>query len=309
MMLRRVGFAATVLLLAQALLAAAQGPVLLQWQFKEGDKDKFYIEEKTVSKTTVKVAGMAIDQDQTAVKVSQIIVKSRTVDGVVLEQRIESFNTKMVMMGNTIEPAKEIEDLLKNVVFTIHLSSNGKLTKFEGYDQFIKNVDKASADAGDEQKAMEMKMFKAVLTEEALSAGSSYPFSVLPNKAVNKGESWKREQSASMGPLGNFKLGLNLTYKGPADGGMEKVDITGEMSYEAPKADGPDLGFKIAKVDLNQKKLTGSLLFDTKAKRVSSLELNTVLGGSMTIEVGGMQTQVDLEGTSTQTVRVLEKRP
>ena len=78
-MLRRAALGLTALALVHG---AALGQTTLQWKFKEGDK--FYVEEKMVSKNTTVVAGTTTVQEQTETRISSFLVKSRTKDGVIL---------------------------------------------------------------------------------------------------------------------------------------------------------------------------------------------------------------------------------
>src|SRR5262245_21087403 len=89
-MLQRAALASLVTL---AFCGPAFGQASLQWKFKEGDT--FYLEEKIVSKTTTDVLGMKNTEEQTQIRISSFVVKSRTRDGVVLEQRIESWKSKI----------------------------------------------------------------------------------------------------------------------------------------------------------------------------------------------------------------------
>jgi hypothetical protein len=291
--------AAVSLVALAALTAPAFGQTNLNWKFKEGDQ--FYLEERMVSKTTSSVAGMTVTEEQTQVRVSSFKVKSRTKDGVVLEQRIESWKSKIVGgQPGAEEGTKLLEQATRGVVFTIELSSSGKVTKFDGYNQMLKKIQDANPE--------EAKKFKAIATEEVLRAPLVMVFDVLPEKAVKKGESWNKEISVPLGPMGTFKFSTAFTYNGAGDGG-EQIGSKGTFSFEPSKADAGDLGFKIVKMDLTKKESTGKLVFDNAKGRLVVNEFTMPLAGTMTIEVQGMQIDVQVDGTETRTLKVLEKRP
>jgi hypothetical protein len=304
-MMKHVLLAAFGLLLVQAAPASAQ--VSLQWKLKEGEK--FYLEEKAVSKTTVSVMGNNLETKTEMTKVTEVVVKKMTREAIVLEIKMDSVSSKAEIMGNTVDSSGDLVALLKNVTFTLTMTPEGKVTKFQGYDQFLKNMETALAAADDEGKKIGFKMLKQMLTEETFKTSSAAIFDVLPVGPVKVGEQWKRVQRMPMGPMGLFKLDLNLTYKGPGEGNTEKIDVKGDFSHEASTADAGDALFKITKLDLTQKKIEGHLLFDKKTNRLTHHELNLTLAGKMGIDAGGMELEVGLEGTEARTTRLLEKRP
>jgi Family of unknown function (DUF6263) len=197
------------------------------------------------------------------------------------------------------------------VVFTFQLSPEGKITKFDGFDQVAKNLANAINAAGDETKAAVLKMMQSIVTEDLTRASIVDLFDVLPNTPVKVGDSWKHTQSINAGPLGTYKGSLNLTYKGPDGKGAEKIDSKGEMSFDNPKKDkdGDALPFKVIKMEMTAKEWTGNMLFDAKAGRLISNEVKMQLGGTMVIEVAGMQVQAELETAETKTLRLTSKRP
>ncbi len=282
-----------------ALSAPAFGQTNLNWKFREGDK--FYVEERMTSKTTSTVMGMKVTEEQTQVRISSFVVKSRTKDGVVLEQRIESWKGKNVGgQPGSDEGMKLLEQATKDVVFTIELSPAGKVLKFDGYNQMLKKIMDVNPD--------EAKKFKAIATEEVLRAPLAMIFDVLPGKAVKKGESWNKEISVPLGPMGTFKFSTAFTYNGPGEGG-EQIASKGTFHFEPSKGDAGDLGFKIVKMELTKKESTGKLVFDNSKGRLVVNEFTMPLAGTMTIEIAGMQIDVEVDGTETRTLKILDKRP
>ena len=296
-MLRRAALGSLVAM--AAFTAPAVGQVSLQWKFKEGDK--FYLEEKIVSKTMTTVMGMKNTEDQTQTRISSFVVKSRSSEGVELEQRIESWKSKVASgSSGTEEGVKLLEQVSKDVVFKIQLSASGVVKRFEGYDQMIKKLNDIDKE--------EAKKFKAIASEEVLRAPLAMVFDVLPPAAVKKGDTWKKEHVVPMGPMGIFKFTTTFTYVGPGEGG-ELISTKGVFSFQPSKADASELGFKIIKLELTQKEMTGKMIFDNAKGRLVLSETSMPLAGTMTVEVQGMELDVTLDGMETRTMRISDKKP
>src|SRR5262249_50285833 len=150
--------------------------------------------------------------------------------------------------------------------------------------------------------------FKAIAGEDVLRAPLREVFDILPAAAVKKGDSWTRDVSKPMGPLGTFKVATTYAYHGLGDGG-EQVATKGVFSFQPGKADPGELGLRIVKMELTKKEATGRLVFDNAKGRLVRQETTLPLAGTMTIEVMGMQIEVRLDGTETRTSRILAKRP
>jgi hypothetical protein len=303
-MQRRVQLATFALLFLQAMPAAAQ--VKMEWKFKDGEE--FFIEEKTSGKMSMKFEGMAMDMEQKSVRLLHFVVKSRSREGMVLEQRTEAFSSEASIMGNPTPADTEVENLMKSGVFTFKLSPEGKVTEFTGYKEFAKNFADAIANA-DETKALILKMMQSMVTEDLMRAGIVDLFDVLPSGAVKGGDTWKHTQALSFGPIGAFKVTQNMTYKGQNEKELAKVDTKGEFEFDVAKKADDSIPFKITKFDFATKSYSGHMLFDAKAGRLTSGEFTTQMSGTLGAEAAGMQFQVELDGTQTMTRRLTSKRP
>jgi len=287
------------LLLGLALAAPAAAQVNLLWKLKEGDT--FFVEEKIAGKTMVTIMGNTSTEEQTQHRLSRFVVKGRARDDAVLEQRIEWWKSKNSGgMAGDQDDTKLMERLSKDVVFTIHLSPRGAITRFAGYDELLKKLA--------EFDAPEAKKLTAVAGEDVLRAPLVQVFDILPPVAVKKGQSWGQDNVLPMGPMGTFRLAANLTYLGPGDGG-EQIGTKATLSFSPSKADAGELGFKILKLDLTKKEAAGRLIFDNVKGRLVSREITLPLAGKMVIEVMGVQTEVHLDGTEKRTIRMMDKRP
>jgi hypothetical protein len=293
-MFRRSWLVAVLVLSVLALPASAQ--VTMQWKFSEGDK--FFVEEVADMKMTISLMGKDIKQEQKTTQVSSYTVKKKTADSVVLVQKIEGVDVK-VQGGFGGEMDKFMEKL-KGASFTVTLSNDGKVTKFEGYDEFVKNLA-----AGDENVG---KLLKMMINEETLKKSSEEVFAFLPSKAVSKGDSWKRDAVLPLGPFGSFKTASDYTYEGKETDG-EKISYKASMTYMAPKGDDGFGLFKIVKGNLKTEGAKGNMIFDAEKGRLVRTNMASTIRGSLTMDVMGNQFDMDMMMEMSGTARVLNKNP
>jgi len=222
-MLRRAWIGAV--LVFGGLSVPAHAQTNLEWKFTEGDK--FYVEDVSTMKQKIGFMGKDIDQTLKTTMVTSYSVKKKTGSDVVLEQKIEGVDVKS--MGGLGGDMDKMMEKLKGAKFTITLNlKDGKITKFEGYDEFIKALTEGNDEAG--------KFVKMMLSEDVLKKGCEEVFTFLPGKAVSKGESWKKEAIIPFGPLGSFKTVNDYTYQGKEDS-LEKISLKAQLTYSPPKAD------------------------------------------------------------------------
>jgi Family of unknown function (DUF6263) len=277
--------------------APVTAQVKLTWKLKEGDV--LFVEEKIVGKTAVTIMGNTVTEEQAQHRLSRFLVKSTSRDDIVLEQRIEWWKFAGGQGGNK-DDTKFLDKVCKDVLFTVHLSTGGAITRFEGYDEFLKKLA--------EYDGAEAKKLKSVAGEDVLRAPLVQIFDIMPGGGVKTGDRWERVSVVPMGPLGNFKLATVYTYSGLRDSGHQ-IDIKATLSFSSGSTDSGELGFKILKLDLTKKEATGKLVFDNVKGRLVFEELTLPLAGTMVMELMGMQVEVELEGTETRTIRMLNKRP
>jgi hypothetical protein len=132
---------------------------------------------------------------------------------------------------------------------------------------------------------------------------------VVPNREEKKGGTWKRESKLSLGPIGTW----NNTYEYTLDG-IDKdtatISVKTTMKYEKPADNmAGGLPFKIKSADLKSDNAGGKILFDLKLGRVSSVEMNQTLKGKLSIEIGGMTTEVELDQSQKTTVKTTSEDP
>jgi len=298
-MVRQRLLAAALLGVALTVPSAARSQTTLRWQFREGEK--FYVEDVILADQTVTVMDMKLNQKTTTRRLSQFTVKSADKEkpGFLLEQKILAWTAKQ---EGSIAPPDDgkLDKLTRNVTFQFRLSPGGALTNFQGYDDFLRKV-------GD-QDANEAKLFRLLLTKEALQSPLEAVFSVLPAKAVKAGDQWQHKLKVPAGPMGTFLLDVDFTYRG-TKGGMAEVTTKGKFEYQPPRQDAEGAPFKIAKADLKSPGAAGTVSFDVKAGKLVESVLKMPVSGTMTLEVMMNQVEMRLEGTETRTIRLLTKNP
>lgn len=294
--------------------AAAGDSVDLKWKFEKGKS--FYQELTTDTKQTMKVMGMDIKQDQKQTFYFSWTPQEEDKDKAwTINQKIEGIKMDIDIGGNKVnfDSTKDtgvnnpLSDFFKALVgssFKLTVSPDFKVTKIEGRDEFLKKLVTAN-------QQME-PMLKQILSDEALKQMADPAFSVVPNKAVKKGESWTKETKLNMGPIGIYDTSYKYTYEGPdeKDKSLAKIKVETTLKY-APPAEGTatQLPFKIKKADLKSSDATGVVMFDVAKGRVASSDMGLKLDGKLSIEIGGMVTEVDLSQTQKTTVKTTDDNP
>jgi hypothetical protein len=139
---------------------------------------------------------------------------------------------------------------------------------------------------------------------------SDQAFGMIPNKPVRKGDSWEKKSSLNMGPIGTFDTNYKYTYEGPDESKLQKIKVETTLKYQPP---GPNAGsalpFKILKADLASKESSGNILFDSAKGRVGGSDMTMHLAGTLTIDIGGMASEVTLDQTQTTKVKTTDENP
>lgn len=295
-MFSRIAFVAVLGLLWLGSPASAQ--TQLNWKFKEGEV--FFMDESNVADQVFTILGKRVEQKNTNRRILRYEVKSATPKGFVIEQTILSWRDKQE--GGVVPPGGDdiLERLVKGIVFRIQLNPDGSLAKYEGYEDLLTRARK-------EFPADEVKVFSSIVTEDLLKSSVELAFGGLPAKAVKPGDRWNRRLRVPAGPLGIFLFNDTMTYEGPGKGG-ERISVSTSFDYLPPK-EGGGLPFRITRADLKANGAKSSLLFDAEKGRLVSFEGTFPMSGSMTLDVGGMMTSMELSATERRTIRLSDREP
>jgi len=271
--------------------------VQLKWKFKEGDK--FYVEDVTVSKQVVVVIGQTQKVEQKTTVITSYEIQKVTSENIVVKMKIESAD---VRSDGGIGVYEKIMEKSKGTIFTITMTPKGEVKKFEGFEEFAKNVGGADEDVN--------KMLKELITPEMFIQGFEQAFAFVPDKAVKKGDTWTRGSKVPFGGIGEFRSSSTFTFNGKGEGG-EEIGVKQSLSYVPPKK-GADFGglFKIVKGDLKADNAKGTYVFDAEKGRLVSATNAMTVKGSLTLDLNGqMEVTVDLRVEQTGTSRVYDKNP
>ena len=293
-------------------LALAQDTVQLKYDFQ---KDKpFWQVMTTDTKQTMNIMGMNVTQNQKQTFKFSWTPKEQDKDkNWIIKQKIEGVKMNIEIGGNKVDydsadPAKAssnpLADFFKTLVgseFTLTLSPELKVIKIEGRNEFIDKLVRSNPQ-------ME-PLLKQILGDEALKQMSDPAFAAIPNKPVKKGETWEKKSTLNMGPIGTYDTTYKYTYEGKQDK-LEKIKVDTTLNYQPPGANPVGtLPFKIKSAKLDSKGGTGTILFDNDKHRMDSSDTKLKLEGKLTIDIGGMSTDVDLSQDQTTTVKTYDKDP
>jgi Family of unknown function (DUF6263) len=295
------GFWLGVVLVVGAPTAPATGQIKIEWKLKEGDK--FYLEERSNLKQTMKFMGSDLKQELDHTRLTLFTVLKKTDESLVLEQKIES--VKINRASGSAKPEGKLLQELEGATFKVYFNSKMKVIKLDGYDNLIKKMAK-NEEIG--------KNARLLLPEESLSRPVEAFFTFLPDKAVAKGDKWAHEFSLPLGPLGTLKQENGYTVLGTdrVEGKeVVKLEVVNKKSSFTPAAGGGAQPFRVAKGDIrvNAKKTRGTVYFSASLGRLVKSVKTMHVEGTLTIDVKGNMLTMDLEQEDTVTARILDKKP
>jgi hypothetical protein len=280
--------------------ASQAGGTLLKWEFQ---KDKpIYQEVTTISRQTMKILGMSmpdINQDQSQTFVFSWTPKEQDKDkNWIVNQKIEAIKMEMRIADNKLtfdstkdaqsaqNPLSDFFKALNGSEFKLVISPDFKVLRIEGRDDFLNKLIKANTQ-------ME-SLLKQILSDETLKQMADNAFAALPNRAVQKGDTWERNSTANMGPIGSYKTLNTFTYEGE-EGKFHKIKVVTTLDYTPPGANSSGaLPFKIKSADLKARNATGTILYDPERRWIDSSDSKLLLEGKLTLDLNGQTQDVQL---------------
>jgi len=276
------------------------------------EKDKKFYQEMTTSVVQViKVQGQDLTQKQDSTFQFKWTPIKQEGDKWYLEQEVEGLKMSIDISGNVISYDSSKPDggvtagnptltqffkALVGAKFTVILDKNQKVEKVEGKDKFI-------ADLGAGSQQMDT-LLKKIMTDDALRQMCDPTFGLTPDSPKKPGDTWKKESTLDLGPIGSYSVTYNFKYVGPASEedkkdpakkDTDKIEVETNLVYNAPKANPEGLLFRIKEGKLTSTNPTKGLIFwDTKAQRIQSAEIGISLKGELTVTIGGTDTKVEL---------------
>ncbi len=294
-------------------LAVGQEPKKFEIGFpkdKDGKPAPYYQQVTTDVTQIIKVQGQDLTQKQkstfwyqwTPVKEEKVKEGAEEVTKITVKQKIEGLEMNIDISGNPINYSSKAETPgssgnpglveffkgLKDTEFTATLGKNYKVEKVEGKDAFISKLGAGSAQMD--------ALLKKVLTEDALKEMVDPTAKLFPDTPKKVGETWEKKTNLNLGPIGSYELIYKLKYAA-VEKEKDKLEIETVITYTAPKENPDGLLFRIkdgSKLTSDPAGSKGTIIYDPKAKRIESAEINITLKGDLVVVIGGTDTRVEL---------------
>jgi hypothetical protein len=296
-MLRRAWVGVALVFGVLAAPALGQGPTKLEWKFTEGDK--FYVEDVSNLKEKITIMGKDIEQKQKTTMITSYTVKKVDSDSTTLVSKIE--DVKVQSEGGLGGELDKVMEKLKGATFTLTVDKKTrKITRFEGYNEWMKKLTEGMEEIG--------KFVKMMITEDVLKQSAEEAFSIVPPEPVSKGATWKRDSVISFGPLGSFKAANEYTFEGMEDG-LAKIGLKAQLNYSPPKGDAGVGLFKITRGNLKSEGARGKLYFDIEKGRLAKYSMAMIFRGALTLDIMGQMIDVDVSIDQSSNSRVLNRNP
>jgi hypothetical protein len=251
----------------------------IEWEPLGEDKDKNYTVKQTIIgvKMDIQIGGNTISFDSTA--------KDK-------------------------QPQNPLTDFFNALVgadFILTVKPDMTVAKIEKRKEFIDKLTNAN-------NALK-PLLDQILSEKAMTQMFDQSFAVLPTgKQAEKLEpgktKWeKKDVTLDLGPIGSYRTTYDYTYEGK-DKNLDKIGVKANLKYEAPGAvKDAGLPFKIKSATLGSEKADGTVFFDTDKGRIDHSKMDMTIKGDLKIEVGGMETTVNLVQTQVSELTTSDKNP
>ena len=280
----------------------------------------FWEEMKTTTIQNIKVQGLDVGQNQEQTFYFKFEPIKQDGDKWIVKQTIEGVKMKIDIAGSPVSydstneaasggtntAPSEFFKALKGSQFTLTIGKDCTIEKVDGREEFVKKLVQAN-------KQLELLLNK-ILSEEALKQMADPSFGVVPKEPKKVGEKWSRTVKLSLGPLGTYNNTYNFTYA-KQTGDIAEIDVGVALEYKTPGPDqgGETLPFKIkaGKIQQTNDNLSnkGKVMFNTKTGRIESSEVSVKMTGTLTLDIGGTQTEVSLTQDQKTEVKTFDKSP
>lgn len=274
------------------------------------EKDKRFYQELNTSVTQViKVQGQDLTQKQDSTFFFMWTPTKQEGDKWFVEQQVEGVKMTIDISGNVISYDSSKADggvtagnptltqFFKELVgstFVAVLDKNQRVERVEGKDAFIKKLG---------TNAQMESLLKNIMTDDALKQMCDPTFGLTPDSPKKVGETWKRDSTLNLGPIGTYTITYTFKYVGP-EKDMDKIEVESTLVYAAPKANPEGLLFRIKEGKLVSSNPTkGVILYNPRAQRIESAEIGVKLTGDLVVTIGGADTKVELNQEQKTTIK------
>jgi len=298
-----LGLAALAVIVAQ--LPAQAGEDKLEW--KAFDKkiypNGFYQTLTTKTNQKMKVQNQELNQDQEQTFFVHWIPEDKDSKGNwIVKQKIVGVRMKIDIGGNKIEfdsipvdqPQNPLSDFFKKLMalelkFTV--SPKMKVESIAGREEFINELGKVSP---------QMKpLLEKILSEDALKSMADQTWAAFPPEGSLKQKEWKNTSKLDLGPIGIYETNFTYNYEGAKDK-TDKIGVKSTLNYSKPGSTA-GLPFTIKEGKLAGTDGKGEMNFNRDKGRFESSKMDMTLAGKLTISIGGMDTDVEINQTQNAT--------
>ncbi len=293
--------------------AYAQDEKLVWKAFDLKQNKVFYQKLETNTSQKMLVMNMTVEQKQSQTIYIEWTPQEKKDNNWVVKQKIIGVIMSIDIGGNKItfdsmadnQPNNPMSDFFKALLsmeLTLTISPDLKVTKIEGREDFVKKL-------GGTNPQME-PLLRAILSEDALKQMAEPTWGAFPPTDAKKGTAWKKESKLDLGPMGVYDSTFDYTCDGADKDGLEKVTIKAGMKYGVPtKKDGLSLPFVIKDAKLSSTEGSGSAFINRKKGRIEESDIKMKLEGYLVIDIGGMETKVDLVQEQASKVKTTDTNP
>jgi len=275
------------------------GPVLLGWKLSE--RQTLYQEVLVTQKSNYRIQGLDMRANVQYRVLSRFTVEKSNPDGtLVVQQKVEA--ARLLQADPLVRAV--FGDLLQKLIgtaFKITLSPQMEIISFEGQQERIRAV------AGGNPLDGQSLLLASLVDQDGWKELDQLSL-FQPSKPLQVGQEWERELTHSWGPLGGWKGQVDYAYLGKQDG-FHRISYTLKLDYLPPQGNGRDLPFQIANAAFKHQEAGGMIYFDSDKGRVSRAEERFHVKGTMTIELLGQNTPVELEEDQTFHIRIFAQKP
>ena len=294
---------AIMLVVAHCLPALAQEPVDLRWKFEVNKP--FYMSMTTSTHQRITVMNKEIDQGQKQTFYFQWkpLKFDPATRNWLISHRIMGVQMQIDISGNKVEidsskpgsaerPLGKFFKALMDNEMLVTVDRDFKVIKIEGRDKILRSLGEARPDL--------KELLDKILNEDSFRELATPVAFVIPDRPVKVGDVWKRTSILNIGPIGSYENTYVCTFKGKdsKEQNLDRIAVRPSVKYKAPKANEiGKLPFKIRGADLRSTRSEGTVLFDRNKGRVHNAYMKLDVLGTLELEIGGKETEVDLQQT------------
>ena len=214
------------------------------------------------------------------------------------------FKVRQRIMQTKLEQADPLSQAtmassLKSLVgkeYTFTMNKHHQVVKFTG---FKNNRNTVQVQPGAKQKGL---MMTSVMDQDGWKEIAQLTFFV-PQKRAR----WQQEMSHDWGQLGQW-TGNTLFQRGRKYSGLQEYNYAHQMKYSRGKSKKKSkLPLKITAANFSSNRANGVIYYDPENHRVSRVEENFNARGTLSAEMLGQQTQLQLEEQQTIQIRLSDE--